>query len=131
VGRFKFLYWAAEVWGPRAKIDPLFDFFQHLFLEASILDLALVKLNASWRNKRTWEDHIAKRLDRFLVAYFLLSHQFHFQQWIGIGGDSDHSLIFLEISVGSAKPPSPFKYNVSWATKESFQSLVKNSWLQW
>jgi hypothetical protein len=56
---------------------------------------------------------------------------FAYSQWIGTGGDSDHSPIFLEIVGGPIKPPSPFKYNPSWDLEESFHNLVKEGWEQW
>jgi hypothetical protein len=128
-GDLNFSLGAAEVWGPRARADPLMDFFCHSLSEAGLLDLAPLKLLPTWRNKQTREDRITKRLDRFLVSENLMNQPELIRQWIGCGGESYHSPILIDISGGPRKPPSPFKFNLAWLNEESFQSLVKRCWV--
>jgi len=116
------------VWGLKVCVDPLTDFFRHFISKAGLSDLTTIKLIPTWRNNRTRKDRIAKQLDRFLVTDNLLIQPLHLRQWIGFGGDSDHSPIFFEIFGGPRKPPSPFKFNPTWAQEESFQTLVKECW---
>jgi hypothetical protein len=66
-----------EVWGPRARVDPLTDLFQHFISELGLSYLAPIKLSTTWRNKRHGEDRIVKILDRFLIADPLLHHPLH------------------------------------------------------
>jgi endonuclease/exonuclease/phosphatase family metal-dependent hydrolase len=118
----------AEVWGLRARVDPLMDFFHHILSEVGLSDLSPLKLSPSWRNKRTGEDCIAKRLDRFLISDKILNQPLHFRQWIGSGGESDHSPIFFDIVGVRENPLSPFKFNWMWEKEEIFQTLVKECW---
>jgi hypothetical protein len=62
-----------EIWGERARTDPLSDFYKHLFSKNSLVDLKPAELLPTWRNGRAGAAGIAKRLDRFLVADNLLS----------------------------------------------------------
>ena len=57
----------AEAWGPSARIDPLSDYFAHLLLSHKLIDVNFIKAKPTWRNRRTGEERIAKRLDRFLI----------------------------------------------------------------
>eukprot|EP00253_Pinus_taeda_P008065 PITA_08065 len=82
----------------------------------------------TWRNRRTGEERIAKRLDRFLINESLASYIPLFRQWVGEGGNSDHFPIFLEFSKTPPKPASPFKFNATWLQEESFLQLFRNTW---
>jgi hypothetical protein len=64
-GDLNFTIGASEVWGPNASVDPLGGFFSHLFMERGLIDLAPAQLKPTWRNKRSGDDRIAKRLDHF------------------------------------------------------------------
>lgn len=58
---------ATEVWGPRTSPDPMTNYFTHLLDLHGLLDLELVKLQSTWRNRRVGDDQVAKILDRFLL----------------------------------------------------------------
>jgi hypothetical protein len=62
-----------EIWGERAKIDPLSKFYKHLFSKNTLVDLKPAELLPTWRNGRAGSTGIAKRLDRFLVAEGLIT----------------------------------------------------------
>ena len=108
-GDLNFSLETIEVCGPRVRDDPLTDFFQHFILEAGLLDVAAIKLSTTWRNKRTWEDLIVNILDHFLIADHLLHQPLHIRQWIGNGGDFNHSPIFLDLSRWPEQTPNPFE----------------------
>jgi hypothetical protein len=59
-GDLNFSLGTIEVWGPRARADPLTYFFRHFISEVGLSDLTPIKLGPTWRNKRMGEDHIAK-----------------------------------------------------------------------
>ena len=61
-----------EIWGPSARVDELSDFFHHRLSQVGVTDVSPIKLTPTWRNQRTGEDYVAKRLDRFLIAENLL-----------------------------------------------------------
>jgi hypothetical protein len=73
-------------------------------------------------------DNIAKILDRFLVSDKLIEFPIQVIQWVGSGGESDHSPILLEAVEEKKKPTDPFNFNSSWLKEESFIDLVKQNW---
>ena len=58
----------SKIWGPSTIVDPLADLFRLHMTQLDLFDMELVKLNLTWRNRRSGEEHIAKCLDRFLVG---------------------------------------------------------------
>jgi len=76
---------------------------------------------------RSGEARVAKRLDHFLVSDSLLDLPFQFLQWIGSGGELDHSPIWFEIEGGPKKPTNPFKFNATCLSGDEFQKLVKEN----
>jgi hypothetical protein len=67
-----------EVWGshPRADMKRL---FQDFFEKAKLVDIEPVKLSPTWRNFRTEEEEVAKRLECFLVSEALLNSRASFR----------------------------------------------------
>lgn len=47
----------------------------------------------------------------------------------GLGGESDHNPVMLEIKGGIQKPPSPFKFNAAWVADPSYIELLKSTWI--
>lgn len=90
-GDLNFYLGALEIWGPKATLDPLTNFFIHQLDQARLVDVEPPKLNPTWRNRRVGEDRIAKRLDRFLVGEDLTSSTFQLRQWVDGGGELDHN----------------------------------------
>jgi hypothetical protein len=64
----------------------------------------------------------------FLISEPLAMLPLQFRQWIGSGGESDHSPVWFEMEGGPQNPATPFKFNSSWLKDESFQQLVKSNW---
>jgi len=75
-GDLNFTLGQSEVWGPQARVDTLADFFIHNLMELNLIDIEPISLKPSWRNMRTGENRVAKRLDRFLVADSLVERHF-------------------------------------------------------
>lgn len=67
-GNLNFSLRAREVWGMRAYLDHLTDFFIHVLDQRGLVDIEPTKVNPTWRNQRTREDKISKRLNHFLVV---------------------------------------------------------------
>ena len=125
-GDLNFTLGASEVWGPLANTDPLAYFFRSHLSRLDLFDIAPTKLNPTWRNRRTREGRIAKRLDRFLVGEDVaFSQSFLARQWVDWGGESDHCPIVLELRGGVQRPPSPFKFNAAWVADPDFIDLMK------
>lgn len=127
-GDLNFSMGRAEAWGPSAREDPLSELFQNSLSSLKLVDENLQKLKPTWRNQRTGEGRIAKRLDRFLLSEDLASRSLMFRQWIGEGGNSDHFPILFELATAPKKPATPFKFNATWMQEESFRELFNKTW---
>ena len=119
---------SGEVWGPRAIPDSQADHFISSFARVGLIDVEPTKINATWRNRRTGVNRVAKRLDRFLIGEKFLDSLPFVRQWVECGGISDHSPIMIELKSGAGKPYSPFKFNNAWLRCEDYLSLVSSSW---
>ena len=118
-----------EVWGPHAHVDSPAGYFVQNIVEKGWLDIEPVKLKPTWRNNRSGDARMAKRIDRFLMAEQLMDRFFHVRQWVGSGGLSDHFPIFFEIQKGPTNPPSPLKFNKVWLQDETFKNLLLTNWI--
>ena len=67
-GDFNFSLGHNEVWGPHAQVDSLAGYFVQKLVEKGLLDIEPVKIKPTWRNNRSGEARVAKRIDRFLVV---------------------------------------------------------------
>jgi len=128
-GDLNFSLGHSEVWGPQARVDILTDFFTHRLMNLNLIDIEPIRVKPTWRNMRSGDSRVAKRLDRFLVADSLVNRHFLLRQWIGSGGQSDHFPIFLEMRKGPSNPASPLKFNKVWLKDESFIKLIKENWV--
>ena len=56
-----------ENWGTLARQDGLSSLFARLFESKELVDIRPLKLTPTWRNNRSGEHEISKRLDRFFL----------------------------------------------------------------
>ena len=82
----------------------------------------------TWRNGRSGDAGICKRLDRFLLSESLLPIFSFYRSWATPSDVSDHYLICLEWGLISHAPCRPFKFNRAWLLEEEFKLLVRSSW---
>eukprot|EP00253_Pinus_taeda_P010711 PITA_10711 len=127
-GDLNFSIGNAEAWGPSATEDSLLDFFSNTLHSHNLIDVNLIKEKPTWRNRRSGEGRVAKRLDQFLISEDLMRGIPMIRQWVGEGGNSDHFPILLEIKKPPPKPASPFKFNAAWLQEESFNTLFRDTW---
>lgn len=52
----------------------------------------------------------------------------NFRQWVGSGGISDHSPIYLELAGSTIKPRTPYKLNSSWLKDPDYLNMVTDYW---
>ena len=57
---------SVEIWGCKARLDPLASFFSQLISCNKLVDLAMNLFGPTWRNGCSGDAGISKRLDRFL-----------------------------------------------------------------
>jgi hypothetical protein len=78
-GDLNFTMGAPKVWGPTMQVDCLLGYFIRK-LEVGLFDIEPTKPTPTWRNERTREARIVKRLDRFLISevflWVVLAHVF-------------------------------------------------------
>ena len=65
---------SAEVWGLKARLDPLASFFSQLISGNKLVDLSMDPSSPTWRNGHSGDVGISKRLDRFLLSESLLPY---------------------------------------------------------
>ena len=127
-GDLNFSLGLAESWGHRAQTDSLSGFFEGLLDDHNLLNIDSERIMLMWRNRRTRVDALARRLDRFLIRAPLLDLMDCICEWVGSGGYSDHSPLYLEIKDSNHKPHSPFNFNATWLTEVDLHEIVKDNW---
>jgi hypothetical protein len=73
VGDLNFILSSDENWGGSFVPGPTEDFYRDLFTSKKLIDVKPTKLVPTWRNDRSGQDAIARRLDRCLVYEGILS----------------------------------------------------------
>jgi hypothetical protein len=86
-----------EVWGGSGNIKNMDDFFKTLFQMNNLVDIKPTKLKPTWRNGRSGQDAIARRLDRVLVSEALLSVAGNYRSWVESPFVSDHAPICFQM----------------------------------
>ena len=119
---------SAEVWGLKARLDPLALYFSQLISGNLLVDLSMDPCTPTWRNGRSRDEGICKRLDRFLVSESLLPSFSSYRSWAYPSDVSDHYPICLEWGPFSHVPCRPFKFNRAWLMEVEFKQLVWSSW---
>ena len=127
-GDLNFSMGYSEIWGTKARVDPLSDFFNRQLDGLGLVDIAPVVFLPTWSNRRIGIENISKRLDRLLISADLLDCDFHFRQWVGCGGVLDHHPVFLQVANNDTRPHSPFKFNANWLENGDLVTLLKASW---
>lgn len=97
--------------------------------QTNFMDVPMQKPLPTWRNRRVGTMALAHRLDRFLLKGSLLQHLHHYKQWVGSGGISDHSPIYLEILYPLQKLKVAFKFSHTWLQDPGFIKLVTDFWV--
>jgi hypothetical protein len=79
-------------------MDTLAEFFITKLEIVVLLDIHLAKLTPTWRNMRTGEAQVAKRLDLFLISDSFLEENLQLREWVSSGRDLNHGPIILELA---------------------------------
>ena len=108
----------SEVWGEKARLDPLGPFFTNLFSSHQLVDIAPIVAGPTRRNGRSGADGISKGLDRFLLSTNLLEHLPLYRSWTHALTISDHYPALLEWKEDAVPKKFPFKFNRSWISFE-------------
>lgn len=129
-GDLNFSLGYSESWGSSTQIDPITGYMTDLLERHDLIDVPMIKILPTWRNRRIGEAALARRLDRFIMKGSMFRQIHLYKQWVGFGGISDHYPIYLELSGPNKKPKAPFKFNHGWLQDPSYIKLVKDYWTQ-
>ena len=69
----------SEIWGAKARVVFLSDFFTRLMDAFGLVDLVPSIILPTWSNRRVGCENICKRLDRVLISAKLLDSNLHFR----------------------------------------------------
>jgi hypothetical protein len=127
-GDLNFTLSLREVWGSNPREDRKKSFFLSFMEENKLVDLELTKLSPTWRNFRTGNEEVAKRLDHFLVSELMLSMGSSFRSVVESGDIFDHQPISLQWISGMDSPPSPMKISQVWLEEDNFRKMVSSTW---
>jgi hypothetical protein len=81
-GDLNFTVSAGEVWGDSTHLDPLVAIFKDLFTKKQLVDILPTNVVPTWRNGRTSQNEISKRLDMFYVSEDLISTIARYMSWV-------------------------------------------------
>jgi hypothetical protein len=117
-----------EVWGGSGNILNMDDYFKTLFQSNNLVDVKPAKLTPTWRNGRSGQDAISRRLDRVLVSDQLLSVAGNFRSWVESPFVSDHAPIYFQMEQCPVYKSFPFKFNASWLNEKDYVDLILKTW---
>ena len=85
-GDLNFSLGYSEIWGEKARVDSLSNFFSENLDAFGLVDVVPHVLAPTLSNRRVGNENICKRLDRLLVSADFLDLDFHLRQWVGHWG---------------------------------------------
>ena len=118
-----------EYWGENTRQDSLASYFHNLSEREHLVDVAPIKLEPTWRNKRGGTQEISKRLDIFLFNEDLLNQNIIIKSLVEIRGSSYHRPISLFIAPPEKNPPTPFKFNPQCLEDEQYKEQIQIAWM--
>jgi hypothetical protein len=102
--------------------------YKAIFAANNLTDIKPLSLAPTWRNGRSGNAAIARRLDRFLVAEAYLSSATCPSSWVEFPFVSDHAPILLQLTPPKLHRSTPFKFNHHWLERADYTALVHQVW---
>eukprot|EP00253_Pinus_taeda_P002669 PITA_02669 len=108
--------------------DPFSRTVGSLIQRWDLVDLKPVKGKFTWTNNRTGDNHIAARLDRFLInSSLMMDNRIVFSKILP-KLTSDHKPILFCLKEEEDLGPLPFRFSPLWAGKDGFMDTVQAAW---
>jgi hypothetical protein len=117
-----------EIWGSRARPDPLANYFSSMFSSTNLVDIVPEVISPTWRNGRLGSDMISKGLERFFMNVDLLGSVHRFRSWVIKSLISNHNSVCLQFDNQKERSHYPFKFNLAWLHELDFNLLIQNTW---
>ena len=111
--------------GGLKRLEPDSARFKSLIEQLKMVDLETRNGIFTWSNKRIGPQHVACRLDRFLVSEALLESDQALEANILPKSGSDHWPIVLYLDMGIPTRPKPFLFEKFWLTHPKFDQLAR------
>jgi exonuclease III len=129
-GDFNIILTLEEKCGGLKRLDQDSGRFKTLIEQLNLVDMETRNGIFTWSNRRTGNQHVACRLDRFLVTDALLESDQAMEANIMPKAGSDHWPIEFCLDTGRPSRPKPFRFEKFWLTHPNFQQLAQDWWDQ-
>eukprot|EP00253_Pinus_taeda_P032065 PITA_32065 len=108
--------------------DPAREWVEDIMLDWDLEDIKPTAGKYTWTNKRLGPNHIAARLDRFLVQSSFLTCGLSASSKILPNCTFDHKPISLELTLDGNLCPIPSRFSAMWIQQDGFQEVVSKAW---
>jgi hypothetical protein len=129
-GDFNMILTLEEKTGGTKKLEQDSGKFRTLIDNLKLVDMETSNGTFTWSNRRSGNQHIACRLDRFLVTEELLESGSCLDSLILPTAGSDHWPIALQLNLNDPPRYKPFRFEKFWLQHPDFQRLAKSWWAQ-
>jgi exonuclease III len=129
-GDFNMIMSLEEKTGGRKRLEQDSGKFKTLPEQLKLVDIENNNGTFTWSNRRSGNQHVACRLDRFLVTEELIERDLCMESLILPKAGSDHWPIALQIAIETTPKFKPFRFEKFWLTHPDFQQLAKTWWNQ-
>ena len=114
-----------EKTGGSKRLDPERSKFKSLPAHLKLVDIENSNGTFTWSNRRSGNQHIACRLDRFLVTEEIMESGSYLESLILPKAGSDHWPLALQLDTGEIPKYNPFRFEKFWLSHPDFQQLAK------
>jgi exonuclease III len=129
-GDFNMILSLEEKTGKRKRLEQDSGKFKTLIDHLKLVDIENNNGTFTWSNRRSGNQHVACRLDRFLVAEELIEKFPCMESLILPKAGSDHWPIAFNLETEATPKHKPFWFEKFWLTHPDFHQLAKSWWAQ-
>jgi exonuclease III len=129
-GDFNMILSLEEKTGGSKRLEQDSGKFKTLIDQLKLVDIENNNGTFTWSNRRSGNQHVACRLDRFLVAEELIEEAPCMESLILPKVGSDHWPIAFNLETGATPKYKPFRFEKFWLSHPDFHQLAKSWWAQ-
>jgi exonuclease III len=129
-GDFNIILTLEEKTGGTKRLDQDSGKFRALIDQLNLVDIETRNGIFTWSNRRSGHQHVACRLDRFLISEALLLEDPAIEANILPKIGSDHWPVSLCLDAGATPKLKPFRFEKFWLSHPDFHQLSNSWWKQ-